>query len=35
MGDPVGSARQVHELLAPDGTWMIVEPNAEDRIAEG
>src|SRR6478672_5209622 len=30
MGDPVGAARQVAGLLAPDGTWMIVEPNAGD-----
>ncbi len=34
MGDPVGAARHVHELLAPDGTWMIVEPNAGDRIED-
>ena len=26
MGDPVGAARHVRESLAPDGTWMIVEP---------
>ena len=26
MGDPVGAARHVREALAPDGTWMIVEP---------
>jgi 2-polyprenyl-3-methyl-5-hydroxy-6-metoxy-1,4-benzoquinol methylase len=34
MGDPVGAARHVHELLAHDGTWMIVEPNAGDRIED-
>jgi 2-polyprenyl-3-methyl-5-hydroxy-6-metoxy-1,4-benzoquinol methylase len=34
MGDPVGAARHVHETLAPDGTWMIVEPNAGDRIED-
>ncbi|MDQ3067008.1 MAG: class I SAM-dependent methyltransferase, partial [Actinomycetota bacterium] len=34
MGDPVGAARTVHELLAPDGTWMIVEPAAGDRIED-
>jgi 2-polyprenyl-3-methyl-5-hydroxy-6-metoxy-1,4-benzoquinol methylase len=34
MGDPVGAARQVHELLAPEGTWMIVEPNAGDRVED-
>ena len=26
MGDPLGAARHVREALAPDGTWMIVEP---------
>jgi 2-polyprenyl-3-methyl-5-hydroxy-6-metoxy-1,4-benzoquinol methylase len=31
MGDPVGAARHVHSTLKPDGTWMIVEPNAGDR----
>ncbi len=34
MGDPVGAAGHVHELLSPDGTWMIVEPNAGDRIED-
>ncbi|MDF1605081.1 class I SAM-dependent methyltransferase [Nocardioides sp. YIM 152315] len=34
MGDPVGAARRVHDLLAPDGTWMIVEPAAGDRIED-
>lgn len=34
MGDPVGCARRVHELLADDGTWMIVEPAAGDRIED-
>jgi SAM-dependent methyltransferase len=34
MGDPVGAARQVRESLAPDGTWMIVEPMAGDRIED-
>ena len=28
MGDPVGAARHVLSTLAPDGTWMIVEPAA-------
>lgn len=28
MGDPVGAARHVLSTLAPDGTWMIVEPQA-------
>jgi SAM-dependent methyltransferase len=34
MGDPVGAARQVRELLAADGTWMIVEPAAGDRVED-
>jgi SAM-dependent methyltransferase len=33
MGDPVGAARHVREALAPDGTWMIVEPFAHDDTA--
>jgi SAM-dependent methyltransferase len=31
MQDPNGAARRVREVLAPDGTWMIVEPFASDR----
>ena len=27
-------AHVVHDLLAPDGTWMIVEPNAGDRVED-
>ena len=34
MGDPVGAARHVHGTLKPDGTWMIVEPFAGDRVEE-
>jgi SAM-dependent methyltransferase len=34
MGDPTGAARHVRETLAPDGTWMIVEPFAGDRVEE-
>ena len=34
MGDPVGAARHVLEMLAPDGTWMIVEPAAGDRVED-
>jgi 2-polyprenyl-3-methyl-5-hydroxy-6-metoxy-1,4-benzoquinol methylase len=30
MGDPAGAARHVRKNLAPDGTWMIVEPFAGD-----
>ena len=34
MGDPVGAARHVRDTLAPDGTWMIVEPAAGDRVED-
>jgi SAM-dependent methyltransferase len=34
MGDPVGAARHVHDSLAPDGTWLIVEPFAGDRVED-
>lgn len=34
MGDPVGAARHVRQSLAPDGTWMIVEPAAGDRVED-
>jgi len=34
MGDPVGAARRVREALAPDGTWMVVEPFANPTVEE-
>lgn len=34
MGDPVGAARHVKEALAPNGTFMVVEPMAGDRLEE-
>jgi SAM-dependent methyltransferase len=34
MGDPVGAARQVLGALAEDGTWMVVEPMAGDRVED-
>jgi len=34
MGDPVGAARHVKETLAPNGTWMIVEPFANDKLED-
>jgi 2-polyprenyl-3-methyl-5-hydroxy-6-metoxy-1,4-benzoquinol methylase len=34
MGDPVGAAKHVRETLAPDGTWMIVEPFANDQVEQ-
>src|SRR4051794_16976746 len=32
MGDPLGAARHIREALAPDGTWLIVEPAATDTV---
>ena len=32
MGDPVGAARHIHHALAPDGTLLLVEPNAGDAL---
>jgi ubiquinone/menaquinone biosynthesis C-methylase UbiE len=34
MGDPVGAAKHVRRSLAPDGTWMLVEPFAHDQIQD-
>jgi SAM-dependent methyltransferase len=34
MGDPVGAARHVHQSLAAGGTWMIVEPFANDQLKD-
>ena len=34
MGDPVGAAKHVRSSLKPEGTWMIVEPFANDRIED-
>jgi 2-polyprenyl-3-methyl-5-hydroxy-6-metoxy-1,4-benzoquinol methylase len=34
MGDPLGAARHVRAALAPDGTWMVVEPAAGDRVED-
>jgi SAM-dependent methyltransferase len=34
MGDPVGAAAHVLETLGDDGTWMIVEPYAGDRLED-
>jgi SAM-dependent methyltransferase len=34
MGDPVGAARHVRETLKPDGTWMVVEPAAGDKLED-
>jgi SAM-dependent methyltransferase len=34
MGDPVGAAAHVRETLSPDGTWMVVEPFAGDKVED-
>jgi 2-polyprenyl-3-methyl-5-hydroxy-6-metoxy-1,4-benzoquinol methylase len=34
MGDPVGVAKHVRGRLKPDGTWMLVEPFAHDRLED-
>jgi SAM-dependent methyltransferase len=34
MGDPVGALKHVREALAPDGTCMLVEPFANDRLED-
>ncbi len=34
MGDPVAAARHVREALAPDGTWLLVEPFAGDKVED-
>jgi SAM-dependent methyltransferase len=34
MGDPVGAAKHVRSTLAKDGTWMIVEPFANDKLRD-
>ncbi|HEY9179984.1 MAG TPA: class I SAM-dependent methyltransferase [Candidatus Baltobacteraceae bacterium] len=34
MGDPAGVAAAIYKRLAPDGTWMVVEPFAGDRLEE-
>jgi 2-polyprenyl-3-methyl-5-hydroxy-6-metoxy-1,4-benzoquinol methylase len=34
MGDPMGAAAHVLQSLAKDGTWMIVEPFANDQLKD-
>jgi len=34
MGDPVGAAHHVREALAPDGTFLLVEPFANDNVED-
>ena len=34
MGDPIGAAAHVRKSLAKDGTWMVVEPYANDQFKD-
>ena len=34
MGDPVGAAAHIRACLSPDGTWMLVEPFANDEMTD-
>ncbi len=34
MGDPTGASKHVRSTLASDGSWMIVEPFANDRVED-
>ena len=34
MGDPIGAAAHVRQSVAKDGTWMIVEPFANDELQD-
>jgi SAM-dependent methyltransferase len=34
MGDPIGAAAHVRQSLTNDGTWMIVEPFANDQLKD-
>ncbi len=34
MGDPLGAARHIKEVLKPDGTFMLVEPQAADELKD-
>ena len=34
MGDPVGASAHVRKSLADDGTWLLVEPFANDRLED-
>ncbi len=34
IGDPAGAAKQILKALKPDGTWMVVEPFAGDKVEQ-
>ena len=34
MGDPVGAARRIRQVISQDGTWLLVEPFAGDTLQD-
>jgi 2-polyprenyl-3-methyl-5-hydroxy-6-metoxy-1,4-benzoquinol methylase len=34
MGDPLGAAKAIRSRIAPDGVWLLVEPNAADDLED-
>ena len=34
MGDPVGAARRIRQVISEDGTWLLVEPFAGDTLQD-
>src|ERR1700730_6180061 len=34
MGDPAGAAAHVRQSLKPDGSWMVIEPMAGDKLED-
>jgi ubiquinone/menaquinone biosynthesis C-methylase UbiE len=34
MGDPLATAKHVRQALAPDGTWLVVEPYAGNAVSD-
>jgi ubiquinone/menaquinone biosynthesis C-methylase UbiE len=34
MGDPLSAAKHIRQSLAPDGTWLVVEPFAGDKVSD-
>jgi len=34
MGDPVGASAKIRSSLKPDGTWLLVEPFANDELSD-
>ena len=34
MGDPLAAAKEIRKQIAPDGVWLLVEPNANDALED-